>query len=39
MHKIWPEEEHTTGEIYMKTSIIQVWMECHLLPFARVGQH
>ena len=23
----------------MKTSITQIWMVCHLLPFAKVGQH
>ena len=23
----------------MKTSITQIWMVCHMLPFAKVGQH
>ena len=23
----------------MKTSITQIWMVCHLLPFAKVGQY
>ena len=25
--------------LIMKTSITQIWMVCHLLPFAKVGQN
>ena len=31
------EEEYSRQN--MKTSITQIWMVCHLLPFAKVGQH
>ena len=35
--KIGLEEEYIRQN--MKTSIIQIWMVCHLLPFAKVGQY
>ena len=37
LHEIWLEEELIMW--IMKTSITQIWMVCHLLPFAKVGQN
>ena len=35
--KIGIELEHAKYDL--KTSITQIWMSCHLLPFAKVGQY
>ena len=39
MHTIWPGRRVAYSRQNMKTSITQIWMVCHLLPFAKVGQH
>ena len=35
--KLRLEEEHAKSNL--KTQLSQIWMICHLLPFARVGQY